>query len=94
MELTRQQADFFKGELLKAIREEPPLPEEVETDKVYAADYYKYVTRGGIHLRFVVKAADDGGLYLDYYFETDDFISHKRIDASGKVTELETYVGQ
>lgn len=95
MILSDDQNKFFKSAVLKAINDETlPLPDGLETDQVYRSEYYKYGMRGARDLRFLIKSDENGGLFLDYYFVTDDYSSHMRIDEFGKITKLENFEGQ
>jgi hypothetical protein len=37
---------------------------------------------------------EEGGLYLDYFTQSQEASSHQRIHADGRVTKLENYEGQ
>jgi hypothetical protein len=94
MKLTKEQADLFKAVLLANTRNDMALTAELETDMVYRMKKYRYYSRGGEDLRFFIKQNEEGDLYLDYYFDTDDCTSHFRIDHSGAIVRLENMEGQ
>ena len=95
MTLNEHQSTLFKTAVLKAVDDDVlSLPDILETGKVYKSEYYKYGMRGARDLRFLIKSDEKGGLYLDYYFLTDDYSSHMRIDESGVITKLENFEGQ
>ena len=95
MELTKNQEDFFKQAILKSVNDSDlPLPNGLETGKVYKSEYYKYNMRGLRDIRFFIKKDKASNLYLDYYFKTDDYSIHKRINHLGETVELENFEGQ
>lgn len=69
-------------------------PDEIETDKVYNSIYYKYINRGCRDLRFRVSLNENESLIIEYYFITDDYSLHKKINADGTNEDLENFEGQ
>lgn len=95
MKLLKVQEEFFKQAILKAVNDyDLPLPNDLVIEKVYTSEYYKYNMRGLRDIRFIIKEDETGNLYLDYYFITDDYSAHKRINHVGEITELENFEGQ
>lgn len=94
MQLNKEQSGIFKNTLLANTRDDLPLAAELETGKLYRMAKFRYVSRGYEDLRFFLQQNGEGDLYLDYYFATDDCISHARIDHTGAVTLLENLEGQ
>ena len=95
MFLSKEQEVFFKKALLKSIYDEAmPLPKNWVTDTIYKSIYYKYENRGCRDLRFFITQNIQGDLFLDYYFITDDYSSHIRIDKDSNIIRLENFEGQ
>jgi len=94
MQLSNIQEQTCKQNIRAALYDEDmPLPENLETGKVYKTSYYKNGNRGGRNLQFFI-TADGAGFTIDLYMVTDDYSAHKRIDSNGQVTELENFEGQ
>lgn len=86
---------LIKERLSVAINDENmPLPKDLESNKLYKTDYYKYGNRGYRELRFIIELNDTGKVSIDYFFKTDDYSSHRRIDVFGNIVDLENYEGQ
>jgi hypothetical protein len=95
MYLPKEQEFFFKKALLQSIHDDGvSLPETWEIDKVYKSIYFKYEHRGCRDLRFFVSQNEEDNFFLDYYFITDDYSSHMRINQNGSVIKLENFDGQ
>ena len=95
MILSKEQEVFFRNALLKSIHDEAmPLPENWVIDTVYKSIYNKYENRGCRDLRFFITQDNYGSLFLDYYFITDDYSSHIRINKDGNNIKLENFDGQ
>jgi hypothetical protein len=95
MYLSKEQESIFRKSLLRSTNDENILlPENWETDKVYKSIYYKYGHRGCRDLRFFVSQNEQGDFFLDYFFITDDYSSHMRIDQNGNAIKLENFEGQ
>ena len=95
MYLSNDQEFIFRKSLLQSINDEKMvLPENWELNKVYRSIYFKYENRGCRDLRFFVSYNDENRLFLDYFFKTDDFSLHIRIDNKGNTTKLENFEAQ
>jgi hypothetical protein len=95
MYLSKEHEYFFAKSLLQSIYDNAmPLPENWEIDKVYKSKYFKYEHRGCCDLRFFVSRNNQGDFFLDYFFVTDDYSTHMRIDRNGNSTKLENFEGQ
>lgn len=96
MQLTKEQVNLFRTALLNLVRNDLPLPDELETERFYRMAKFRnleYNSRGYEDLRFIILQNEEGKLYLDYYFIWDDGDSHKRIDETGAVIRLENMEG-
>jgi hypothetical protein len=97
MKLTKEQIEIFKPVLLANTRDDLALPTEWETDMMYRMKkyrYHDYDSRGGEDLRFFLKQNKEGNLFLDFFFITDDYTSHYRIDQTSALIRLENMEGQ
>jgi hypothetical protein len=95
MFLPKEQEFLFRKYLLQSINDEAiSLPENWETDEVYKSKYFKYEHRGCRDLRFFISKNKQGEYFLDYFFITDDYSSHMRIDKNGNNIKLENFEGQ
>lgn len=95
MLLSTKQQEQVKEFLLQTIEEKfMPFPDVIETERVYAVEYFKYESRGSRDLKFIVNIPGKDLLSIDLYFSTDDYSTHKRIDGSGSITDLENFEGQ
>ena len=95
MNLSKEQERIFKKSLLQSINDDGiSLPDNWETDKVYKSVYFKYKHRGCRDLRFFVSQNEQDDFFLDYFFITDDYSSHMRIDKNGYAIKLENFEGQ
>lgn len=95
MNLSKEQEFIFRKSLLQSINDnEISLPDIWETNKVYKSVYFKYENRGCRDLRFFISQNEQEGFFLDYYFITDNYSSHMRIDKKGYVIKLENFEGQ
>lgn len=95
MFLSKDQEFIFRKSLLQSINDDGMvLPENWELNKVYRSVYFKYENRGCRDLRFFVSYNDENSFFLDYFFITDDFSLHMRIDNNGNTIKLENYEGQ
>ena len=94
MELSEAK-QFFKDRLKLALSDErQPVPDILEADKVYESIYYREAQRGCRDLRYKLVKDSNDRFVLDYYLKTDDYATHKRIDADGNLIELENFEGQ
>jgi hypothetical protein len=95
MILNNNQIESIKKRISNSLNDNDlSLPNEIETDRVYNSIYYKYINRGCRDLRFKVSLNENEDLIIEYYFVTDDYSSHKRINADGTDEELENFEGQ
>jgi hypothetical protein len=94
MELSEAKYFFWERLKLALSDERQPIPGILEANKVYESVYYREVQRGCRDLKYkLVKDASDR-FALDYYLKTDDYSTHKRIEADGNLVELENFEGQ
>lgn len=93
MKLTKEQTDLFVNVLKFNTVDDLPLAEELETGIIYRMIRYRYYSRGCEDLRFFIKQNEEGNLFLDYYFSTDDYSMHYRIDHTGAKIKLESWEG-
>lgn len=95
MILNNSQIEIIKGRISNSLNDNDlSFPNEIETDRVYNLIYYKYINRGCRDLRFKVVLNENKDLIIEYYFVTDDYSSHKRINSDGTNEELENFEGQ
>jgi hypothetical protein len=86
---------FFKKRLELALSDDrQPVPDILELNKVYESLYYREIQRGGRDLKCKLVKDSSDRFALDYYLKTDDYSTHKRIDADGNLVELENFEGQ
>lgn len=69
-------------------------PSPLKLDKHYHSKIFTTGSRGLSGIRFFIKVADNGSLYMDYLNSTDDSNSHNRVYESGELIRLENYEGQ
>ena len=70
------------------------MPDILEMNKVYESIYYREAQRGCRDLKYKLVKDSSDRYVLDYYLKTDDYSTHKRIDADGNSIELENFEGQ
>ena len=95
MILDNNQIETIKSRISNSLNDSNfSFPKEIETDRVYNLIYYKYINRGCRDLRFKIVLNGNKDLIVEYYFVTDDYSSHKRINSDGTNEELENFEGQ
>lgn len=94
MKLNKGDYELFKTPILENVSDDLQIPAELETDILYQFERFRDVSRGYEGLKFFIKKNEEGALFLDYYFVTDDSSSHFRIDHAGKLIRLENFDGQ
>ena len=95
MVLNEKQKLLIKQSLLTAIQDNKmPMPEDIEIGRVYKTFYYKHDNRGCRDLRFKIIDDNKDGFLIDYYFLTDDYSVHRRINENNDIIDLENFEGQ
>jgi hypothetical protein len=84
---------FFPEAIHKSIDDwDLTLPEQWVLGKIYRSEYYKYGMRGSRDLRFFIQMDKAGEYYIDYFFLTDDYTKHVRINSNGETERLENFL--
>lgn len=94
MKVPAEDEAFFRQALLSATSNDLSLPTEWEFEEIYQFHHYRNNSRGFEGLLFVARKDDDGEVYVDFFFRTDDYSSHNRLNRYGQLTRLENFEGQ